>query len=654
MGHSLEPLLAAWPRSAALLKAAADQAEWAGDAAGARALRERALGVDGSDLGLRRALALADGTDLLADVAEDGRAALAAYRAAGVREVAGAALVLDAAAVELHPGGALTERVHQIIRVLDQEAVDRYGELSAPAGAQLLALRTLKADGRVLEPEGGDGKGNASLSGLEPGDFVELAYLRSTRGASASQGVAADPFYFATPGASMFRSTYLVRAPAGLGLLADAHGLPPPEVRREGRFDVVRVERTRVAALVPEPAAPPAQEFVPYLHVGVGGGRRAVQLALADAVVERVAPTLELRALAAEVRVAAGAQAGPEALARAAYDRVRQLVVGTGSSLGEEASRVLSRGRGSRLVLLQALFEALGLTSRLALVRPQAADQSDDRFPGPGRWSQAVLRLDLPGGPRWLDPSLRQQPFGALSERALDGEALVLPAPGEAPEVTRTPASNGRPEGRELELDVTLAADGSAEVRGVDRYHGALGAGAKAGIERLDETSRRQAVEQLLSRAFRGLILAELSVEGEGDPEAPLAIRWRGAVAGLARDAGGAVVVEAPLLQARLGARHVQLAARTTPLLVEATERATFRLVVRPPPGAAARAGEPVRLETPFGHYTRSERVEAGTLLREERLELRRGRVAPGDYPAFAAFCGAVDAIQSGPVTFPR
>lgn len=652
--RALEVPLAAWPRSAPLLRAAADQAEWAGDGAGARALRERALVVDGSDLGLRRALALADGTEVLADAASDGLATLAAYQATRPRETAGAALVLDAAAVELHPGGALTERVHQVIRVLDQEAVDRYGELSAPPGAQLLALRTLKADGRVLEPEGGEGKGSASLSGLEPGDAVEIEYLRSTRPTASAHGVAADAFYFATPGASMFRSTYLVRAPAGLGLAADAHGLPAPEVRREGAFDVVRVERTDVPALVPEPSAPAPPEYIPFVQVGVDGGREAVQLALADAVAGRAAATLEVRRLADELRASAGPAAGPEALARAAYRRVRELVVGTGSPFGDEASQVLSRGRGSRLVLLQAVLQALGLPARLALVRPEAADATDYRFPGPGTWSHPVLRVGLPDGPRWLDPSLRQQPFGALPERALDAEAIVLPAPGEPPEVTRTPAASGRPEGRALSLEVTLAADGSATVEGVDRYQGALGAGAKAAFERLDETARRQAVEQLLARAFRGLTLQALAVEGEDDPEAPLAIRWRGTVPGLARDGEGGVVLEAPLLPLRLGARYVQLAARTTPLLLEATERATLRLTVRPPPGLGVRAAGPERVEGPFGTFTRREWVEGGALVREEALELRRGRVTPADYPAFGAFCGAVDAIQARPVLFPR
>jgi hypothetical protein len=634
----------------------AAQLELGGDGVAARRLRERALAQDGADLGLRRALALEDGAEPLADVAIDGPAAIRDYLAKPRREDASSVLVLDAAAIEFHPGGASTERVHQVFRVLDQQSVDHQGEAQVPTGAQRLALRTVKADGRLLEPEEGEGKGAASLAGLEPGDFVELEFLRSVPAGRPAAGVAAEPFYFATPGTSMFLSTYLVRAPAGFGLSADAHGLPPVATAVEGGREVVRFEATEVPALVPEPGAPAAQEFVPFLHVGTGGGREAAQRLLADAVAGRTAPTLELRALAGALRarVAAAGAGGPEALARAAYAEVRAQVVGQGGSFGEDASAVLSRGRGSRLTLLKALLDLLGVKARFAALRPFGNDQTDYRFPGPGLWAHPVLRVELPGGPAWLDPALRQQPFGFLPERALDAEALVVPAPGEPLVVTRSPAENPRPDRRELDLRLVLDGAGGAAVEGTDRYPGALGAGAKAALERLDQAARRQAVEQLLTRSLRGIRLTELAIEGEEDPEAPLVMRWKGTATGLTRDGGGAVLVDAPMLAARLGARHVRLAARTTPLLLDAAERSLMRLTVTPPPGLSARPSAPERLEGPFGAFERTERLEGGALVREDRLELRRGRIAPEAYGAFAAFAGGVDEVQARPVVFPR
>jgi len=72
------------------------------------------------------------------------------------------------------------------------------------------------------------------------------------------------------------------------------------------------------------------------------------------------------------------------------------------------------------------------------------------------------------------------------------------------------------------------------------------------------------------------------------------------------------------------------------------------------PPGLSARPATPELLDGPFGRFERTERLEGGALVREDRLELRRGRIAPEAYGAFAAFAGGVDEVQGRPVVFPR
>ncbi len=225
-----------WPRSPRVALALASAQELSGDAAAARATRERALLLDGSDLGLRRALALEDGREVLDDLSQDARAAIAAYERAPRKNGTSAVMVLDAAEVDIHPGGVATERTQQVIHVLDQAGVEQHGEVSIPAGAQVIAARVIKPDGRALEPEHGDDeKGSLSLSGLEPGDYVQLDYVRAVRAPFGTLGYAADAFYFAAPRERLFRSTYVVRAPAGAGLEVEAHGMPAPAVVRRGR-----------------------------------------------------------------------------------------------------------------------------------------------------------------------------------------------------------------------------------------------------------------------------------------------------------------------------------------------------------------------------------------------------------------------------------
>jgi tetratricopeptide (TPR) repeat protein len=653
--EALEALRAIWPRSARTEKALADARELAGDRAAARAARERALLLDGSDLTLRRALALEDGREALDDLAEDARAAIRAYEGARRTDDTSATLVLDAAAVEVHPGGTATERTHQVIHVLDPQGVERHGEVSLPAGAEVLALRTHKRDGRTLEPEraGGGDKGSVSLAGLEPGDYVQLEYLRTIRGDGAR--LAADPFFFRAEGERLFRSSYVVAAPEGLGLEVDAHGMPAPAIAREGGRELVRGLALDVPAHVPEPSSPPVTELMPFLHVGVGGGRDALHRTLADHAADRARPTEEIRALAGEIRAAAGPGAAPMALVRAAVARVSKAILGQhGGPFGEEASVVLSRGQGSRLVVLKAVLAELGARARVALARPYGADASAWRFPPPGLYGQALLRVEAGGETAWLDPSLRVAPFGAIPSSVLDVEALLLPEPGEEPQVVRTPGRAPVEERREVVARIALDADGGATIEGEDRYHGAAGAAAKAAIERLDASDRRQVVEGMLARSFRGVSLSEAAMLGEDDPEAPLVIRWRGKVPQLARAANGGLVLDAPLLPARLGARFVQVAARGTPLLLQIPERSLQRVEIVAPEGLAPVASQARSVESPFGTFARTDRVAGRTLVREERLELSRGRVAPDRYAEFAAFAGAVDAAQEQALAIER
>ena len=647
----LRALRAVWPRSARVEKRLGDALELAGDAAGARAARERALLDDGGDLPLRRALALEDGHEVLDEWAEDAGSAIRAYEAARRTDDTSSAMVLDAAAVEVHPGGAITERTHQVIHVLDPKGVEQFGEVTIPHGGEVLAVRTIKPDGRAVEPErvGKDGKGTISLAGLEPGDYVRLEFVRSLRG--DGDGAVADRFYFRAEGSRLFRSTYVVAAPEGLGLAVEAHGMGAPAPVHERGREVIRGTADDVPALVPEPNQPQPGEILPYLHVGIGEGREAVHRDLADALAGKARSTEEIRAYARRVRAEVGKDATPAALARAAWRRLSKDVLGNGGAF-DDASEALSRGRGGRLLLLEAVLAELGVRARVAFVRPFAADPAPRRFPSRTGWSYPLLRIEAGGAPIWHDPALRMAPLGTIPSSVLGCEALVVPEPGEPLEVARTPERGPVEDRRELALRIALRADGGAALDGEERFHGAVAATVKDVIERLDASERRQLVEQMLARTFRGLSLSAVEVLGEQDPDAPFTLRWSGTVGALARAANGGLVVDAEIEPARLGARYVQVAARTTPLVVALPEIIEQRIEVVAPEGFRPEPAPAGAVDGSFGTFARSERADGRTLVREERLVLRRGRIAPEQYADFAAFAASVDHLQQSPAAF--
>jgi hypothetical protein len=370
-----------------------------------------------------------------------------------------------------------------------------------------------------------------------------------------------------------------------------------------------------------------------------------VALVAADAFLERIRPSAEIEALARRLRFPPGEPPRTgEPLVRAAYDAAMNQVEGNGP-FTDQASHVLSRGRGNRTLVLMALLDAMGVPARLALVRPFQADPQPWRFPRLELYAIAAVRAEAGGKVFWLDPSVRWAPFGALPPGARDADALVLPRPGESLRRERTPSASGV-DRNDVLLRIQVDENGDATVEGTETYAGFDGAGAKVALEQLDETGRRRAIEHSLSRSFRSLSLVELRFDGERTIGEPLVIRYRARVAGLARPSGGRLTVDAIPYPARLASRFAPLASRESPLLLGADELTTLRIEVTPPPGAAPAPNPAARETAPQGRFTREERLEEGKLVREDRLELRRARIPVEAYPDFARFAAAVDEAQ--------
>lgn len=643
-----------WPRDARIEKRRAEHLDSAGDGAGARAARERALLLDGSDLALRRAIAGLEGKEPLADVDEDGLATIASYRASNPSFATSSVMVLDFGALEVHRGGALTERIHTIVEARDQKAVERVGEVPVPDGAEMIIARTVKRDGRILHAQDPIGeKHTLSLQNLEPGDFAEWAWLRATpsRG-SALPGYSGDLFLFRGD-MPLWRSIYTASAPSDLGLEADARFVAVPPLGTEKDRVTLRVVREAVPPFIPEPNSPADSEYAPSIQVGAGVSHLEFARVMANALTESLRPSLELRRLAEQIASEVTARDGrAEALARATYRKVNELVLGHGGSAAESAGSILSRGQGSRTILLKSLLDALGLHARLAMVRDFSRNPGPYRFPRPEFYRHLIVRFEADGKVFWLDPTARSAPFGVLPGPLRGVEALVLPIPGERVKVVRTP--EGETERRIARLHVELDAAGGATLEGTDDYRGYDAAALRESLEQLDEQARRQAIEQALARSFDSPVLTSFRVDGERTLEGPLVLEWKARVSRWARPVGSTIIAEAPLFPALLGVRFVQRSSRESPLLIQNEERNGMELTVTPPTGFIAVPARQVSIASDYGRYTRSEQVEGARLVRKDTYDLRRGRVTPADYPSFAGFARSIDSAQAVPMVFRR
>ncbi|QSQ20060.1 DUF3858 domain-containing protein [Pyxidicoccus parkwayensis] len=646
----LRELAKVWPRNADLVKRMADVREYAGQPAEALALREKALAMEGEDLSLRRAVERAKtGKEVLQDQAIDGREAIRAYEAEPVTGGSSAAFVLDAAAVRVNPDGSLINRIHTVQKALEQSGVQDIAEVTVPRGAQVLALRTVKADGRVMEPENIEGKETVSLPGVQVGDYVEVEYLlaEGPRG-PAQPGFTASAFYFQIANTPNAWTTYTVVAPKGTGMKVDAHGMKAPPPKVEGDSEVFHYEAHRVPPFIAEPDSPPSSnEYLPFVLVGAGAtGNDGLVRVYGDVFQERWMRTTEVEAFA---RKAAEGKTGLDAV-KALHAAVMQRFSGHDSGLGQSAASTVAQDRGSRLLVMKAALNVLGIPARVAAIRTFNTDPAPYLFPQDSLLPFAALRVDVPGtGPVWVDTSVRFGPFGELPEPAMGGrEAYLLPEPGRPLEKVETPPMKEAP-GKEVKLSLKLSADGQLTGKGDEVYSGFEAAQLAEAFNQLSAESRNQALQGAVARYFGGASLSGVKLEHEEQVGAPFVLHYEFTVPRFGRQEGDKRMALGPLtFPAQLGRRYVQLSTRTTPLYIDNTESSRTQVTLELPGGW--KLSDPqasLNVDSPFGRFTRSEKQEGNTLSINESLRLPRNRVFPKQYEQFSGFTGDVDLIQT-------
>src|SRR6202012_1904475 len=151
------------------------------------------------------------------------------------------------------------------------DAIDKFGEVQIPGDADVLVLRTIKADGTTREPEDIGEKESVSVPDLEPGDYVEYEWVEASAPPAAFPGgFIAERFYFSSYDAPLYESIYVVVAPSDMKLEVDRRGqdVPAPVTNKSNDGLAVTTYVTHLAPqLFAEPSSAPFAEYLPSVRV---------------------------------------------------------------------------------------------------------------------------------------------------------------------------------------------------------------------------------------------------------------------------------------------------------------------------------------------------------------------------------------------------
>ncbi len=608
----------------------------------------------------------------LDDFRIDGRAAIRRFEARGRQYAAPAVMVLDRSVTRVFGSGATMSLTHEIVRVDSKDAIDRWGEIEVPAGAEILTLRTHKADGTTREPEDIAGKESVSAADLAIGDYVEWELLETHAPSEAfAPGFLSERFFFQSFDAPIARSELVLVTPAGLPIAVDARaGAPRPEKRLAADgAQLTTFVATDVPQLFAERSAVPAIEYVPSVRPSSGVGWKDWARYLTEELHDAVRISPEVAALAQKIAAPAGGDRAR--IAGAIVDWVTENIEAS-DELAVPAGYTLARGRGSRVALTLALASAVGLPAEVVLARSRLVADAGAATPPQelDDFADTLVAFKLAPKTVYADLRLRHAAFGYVPP-GLDGARTLSLRDGSFG-IARSSAGEDR---RTIDMTIRLDERGGGSAVATEELAGWPALEWADLVDRFgaDRVRLREDFEQRwLGVQFPGARLRDLEVDVPRDASgrvgtarvrysfvsAHLAVAVSGAGSGDRSAAGPREMrIEPTFFRSQPGRRFAAEPQRSTALMlgfdVPIRMTATVEL-----PGAArldarGTSGDLVVSRAGGYRFVEARDVEPGrpnviVLRRESTLPIMR--VAPGEYAGVAADLRRVDGAEQAEI----
>lgn len=584
---------------------------------------------------IKAALDLVQGVTELEPYRLDGRQVIAEYEASGKQLQGTAARVLDYMAVWVRNDGSSRYLEHEIVRIQSDEGINRFAEQDV-RGDQVLRMRVLKRDGRILEPELVAGKPTVTFPHLEIGDYIETEVLFGGKG--SPHGVAFDGprWFFREHGVAYARSEFVLISPASRPMVVETVGdIPTPQLSSSGGLTVRRWRVDDSPAAVEEPLSVPPIEYLPNLHVswGLGMPRHLALLARRGQETVPVDPRI--------VRVANAIVKGIPADAELERARLLYRWVLDNVQKGEEIDgrRAVIGKRGNQWRAFTTLCRSVGIPVVWALAKNRLAPPPKGPASEAAQYAATLLRV----GSRehaWVSLGDKYAPFGYVPVEIRGVSGFLLDIDDMQPV---TIPSGGERDRLEFDLRATLEPNGHAELEVSQIFAGRLGSAVRQALSELGERQVKDAIESnILGNNLRGARLLGHEFTDLDQLDRPLRLQLSARMANFALPRGKSLRFSPPY--APNLSQLATLPARQTPLLITNERNWRVRIEMALPPGAEARVPPARVFELGEHKVAVSDRIEGRTLILERQIEIATGRITPAEYPAFVKFVREADA----------
>ncbi len=641
-GRALDTALSLAPVNVPLQIQSADLMAAKGDVAGAKKLLMEAYASPlGAKPALLESIAALDQGALLEAHRVDGLEIIKQYQTADPGYNSAAVYVLDRAVYQVDSDGSVLMLVHTITHLKTDEAVENNGELRIPPGAALIKARTVKADGRIMEPEAVMGKPTLSMPSLEPGDFVESEYvLFFFPSPLFPGGFDSERFYFKDFNTAFHRSEIVIIVPNSMKLVTDPRGpCPPMQEKRVGELRVL-TWKTRDAVPHPEePLSPVATEYLPSSRVAANATWENLRAQMNDLLADKNRNSAVLQRAVAEALQGTDPM-DHRAMKRALYRWVMDNIEPAGD-LFEEASHIVAAHAGNRARAFAALMGAAGYEARLVMIQPEGTDATPNPIPSLKLLGEEGVYVPEDG---FMDFLHEYAPYGFLAPRLRHRPVLFL----DTGEWKRTKGGSVPHDIQKITFSVSLDEEGGATGHVREELRGVFAAEWRRGLQTNNEVERDRMFQgAYLATAIPGAVLKKLTVLGRDNRDAPLVLEYDVDIYNLAEREGKGFRVEMPYAT-NVGKQTGGLPDRTTALVLGMHVEKSVAVTIEAPKGYQVTPvvdnGKSVRGE--WGSATRTVKIEGDRASLGYELRLDAPRVEADRYEAFLGFVQSMDRVS--------
>jgi len=605
----------------------------------------------------------------LYDAAALARAAPSAAAAGDDVEV-----LADLTVVKVY-GNGLSTRTHQLVlRALTERGVEQSRVQAFQFSPERTVVRVEQArifrQGQVIESRS-EGERNLSepwyglyydvrakviaFPQLQAGDVLELETRLDDAGSNYFSDYFGDLAWL-QGNARRLHSDYVLLGPPGRVFYSAAAPLANLQRTQEKLPDGgtrLRYSAHDVPRVAPEPGAPGASELYAWVHVSTYKDWESVGRFYWGLVKDQLRVTDEIRRAANEA--VAGIPEGDEmARIRAVYHYVLShtryvaLEFGINSFRPYPVETILNRAFGDckdKASLMHALLEALGIDSRLVLLRMKRLGNLAEEPASLAIFNHAILYL--PQHDLFLDGTAEFHGSQELPGDDRGADVLIVEPTGTASDEPsrffRTPEATPADNTSETRSHVELRDDGSAKLSLQTVSAGSSTPGARRVFE--SPIERKAHAEELLVRAgYPGARLGSVEVSDPRLVENPFEVRATAEVPAYATPSGSGSFLFTPFGQrAGFVETLAPLSQRKLALQLPEAESARQLLAVELPAGWAATLPPDAQGDSPQGRWELHFANEGGTLRAQLDLVLAGGLLQPADYPAYRAMLGKLD-----------